>query len=78
MWSILKLWIYLLALQYNVFEFANAYKFKFSQGSWLQIQRSGFDSQCYQIFWVVGLEWSPLSLMSTIEDYLKKKIAAPV
>jgi hypothetical protein len=28
------------------------------QGSWLQIQRSGFDSQSYQIFWeVVGLEW---------------------
>jgi hypothetical protein len=39
------------------------------QSSWLQIQRSGFDSQCYQIFWeVVGLEWDPLSLVSTIEE----------
>jgi hypothetical protein len=27
------------------------------QSSWLQIQRSGFDSRCYQIFWeVLGLE----------------------
>jgi hypothetical protein len=40
------------------------------QSSWLQIQRSGFDSQCYQIFWVVGLEQSPLSLVSTVEELL--------
>jgi hypothetical protein len=41
------------------------------QSSWLQIQRSGFDSRCYQIFWeVVGLERSPLSLVSTIEELL--------
>jgi hypothetical protein len=34
------------------------------QSSWLQIQRSGFDSQRYQIFWeVVGLEQGPLSLV---------------
>jgi hypothetical protein len=33
------------------------------QSSWLQIQRSGFNSRCYQIFWgVVGLERGPLSL----------------
>jgi hypothetical protein len=33
------------------------------QSSWLQIQRSGFDSQRYQIFSeVVGLEQGPLSL----------------
>jgi hypothetical protein len=38
-------------------------------GSWLQIQRSGFDSRRYQIFWeVVGLERGPLSLMRIIEE----------
>jgi hypothetical protein len=32
------------------------------QSSWLQIQRFGFDSRCYRIFWeVVGLERGPLS-----------------
>jgi hypothetical protein len=37
--------------------------------SWLQIQRSGFDSRRYLIFReVVGLERGLLSLMSTIED----------
>jgi hypothetical protein len=39
------------------------------QSSWLQIQRSGFDSRCYQIFWeIVGLERGPLSLVSTTEE----------
>jgi hypothetical protein len=41
------------------------------QSSWLQIQRSGFYSWPYQIFWkVVGLERGPLSFMSTIEELL--------
>jgi hypothetical protein len=41
------------------------------QSSWLQIQRSGFDSQRYQIFWeVVSKERGPLSLVSTIEELL--------
>jgi hypothetical protein len=41
------------------------------QSSSLQIQRSGFDSQRYQIFWeVVGLERGALSLVSTIEELL--------
>jgi hypothetical protein len=45
-----------------------------SQSSWLQIQRSRFDSWHYQIFWeVVGLEWGPLSLVSTIEVLLERK-----
>jgi hypothetical protein len=45
-----------------------------SQSSWLQIQRSGFNSWRYQIFWeVVGLERGPLSLASTIEDLLGRK-----
>jgi hypothetical protein len=44
------------------------------QSSWLQSQRSGFDSQSYQIFWeVVGLERVPLSLVSTIEELLGRK-----
>jgi hypothetical protein len=42
--------------------------------SWLQIQRSGFDSRHYQILWeVVGLERGPLSLMSTIEELFGRK-----
>jgi hypothetical protein len=44
------------------------------QSSWLQIQRSGFDSQRYKIFWeVVGLEWGSLSLVSTIEELFGRK-----
>jgi hypothetical protein len=44
------------------------------QSSWLQIQRSGFNTRRYQIFWeVVGLEWGPLSLVSTNEELLGRK-----
>jgi hypothetical protein len=44
------------------------------QSSWLQTQRSGFDSRRYQIFWeVVGLERGPLSLVSTAEELLGRK-----
>jgi hypothetical protein len=44
------------------------------QSSWLQIQRSGFDSRLYQIFWeIVGLERSPLTLVSTTEELLGRK-----
>jgi hypothetical protein len=44
------------------------------QSSWLQIQRSRFDSRLYQIFWeVVGLERCPLSVVSTIEELLERK-----
>jgi hypothetical protein len=44
------------------------------QSSWLQIQGSGLDFWCYQIFWeVVGLERSPLSLVSTTEELLGRK-----
>jgi hypothetical protein len=46
------------------------------QGSWLQIQRYGFVSRRYQIFWgVVGLERGLLSLVSTIEELLERKIS---
>jgi hypothetical protein len=44
-----------------------------AQSSWLQIQRSGFDSQHYQIFLVVGLEGVALRLLSTIEELLERR-----
>jgi hypothetical protein len=48
------------------------------QSSWLLIQRSGFDSLRYQIFWeVVCLERGPLNLMSTIEELLEWKSSGP-
>jgi hypothetical protein len=44
------------------------------QSSWLQIQRSGFDSRLYQTFReVVDLERGPLSLVSTTEELLGTK-----
>jgi hypothetical protein len=44
------------------------------QSSCLQIQRSGFDSRLYQIFWeVLGLERGPLSLVNTTEELLERK-----
>jgi hypothetical protein len=44
------------------------------QSSWLQIQRSWFDSRPYQVFWkVVDLERGPLSHLSTIEEQLGRK-----
>jgi hypothetical protein len=48
------------------------------QSSWLQIQRPGFDSWHYQKKKVVGLERGPLSLVSTTEELLDRKVAAPV
>jgi hypothetical protein len=49
------------------------------QSSWLQIQRPKFDSRHYQIFReVVGLEWGPLSLVSTTAELLDRKVATPV
>jgi hypothetical protein len=48
-----------------------------SQGSWLQIRRPGFDSRHYQKK-VVDLERGPFSLMSTTEELLDRKVAAPV
>jgi hypothetical protein len=48
------------------------------QSSWLQIRRPGFDSRHYQKKKVVGLERGPLSLVSTTEELLDRKVAAPV
>jgi hypothetical protein len=47
------------------------------QSSWLQIRRFGFDSRQYKKK-VVGLERGPLSLVSTTEELLDKKVAALV
>jgi hypothetical protein len=44
------------------------------RSSRLQIQRPGFDSRHYQNFWeAVGLEWGPLSLVSTTEELLERQ-----
>jgi hypothetical protein len=48
------------------------------QRSWLQIRRPGFDSLYYQKKKVVGLERGPLILVSTTEELLDRKVAAPV
>jgi hypothetical protein len=49
------------------------------QSSWLQIRRPGFDSRHHQTKKkVVGLERGPLSLVSTNEELLDRKVAAPV
>jgi hypothetical protein len=48
------------------------------QSSWLQIRRPGFDSRLYQKNEVGGLERGPLSLVSTTEELLDRKVAAPV
>jgi hypothetical protein len=45
-----------------------------AHSSWLQIQRSGFDSRRYETFWeVVGLERGPPSLVSTTDDLLGRE-----
>jgi hypothetical protein len=48
------------------------------QSSWLQIRRLGFDARHYIEKIVVGLERGPLSLVSTTEELLDWKVAAPV
>jgi hypothetical protein len=48
------------------------------QSSWLQIQRSRFDSRRYHIFReVVGLGRGPLSLISTMEELRGRKSSGP-
>jgi hypothetical protein len=48
------------------------------QSSWLQIRRTGFDFRHYHKKKIVGLERGPLNLVSTIEELLDRKVAAPV
>jgi hypothetical protein len=45
---------------------------------WLQMRKPGFDSRHYQKKKVVDLERGPLSLVSTTEELLNRKVAAPV
>jgi hypothetical protein len=55
-------------------EFVGPSLWSSDQSSWLQIQRSWFDSRRYKIFWeIVGLERGPLSLVNTIEELLERK-----
>jgi hypothetical protein len=49
------------------------------QSSWLQIRRPGFDSRHYQNKKKSsGSGTGPLSLVSTTEELLDRKVAAPV
>jgi hypothetical protein len=48
------------------------------QSSWLQIRRPEFNSRHYQKKNVIGLERGPPGLVSTIEELLERKVAAPV
>jgi hypothetical protein len=48
------------------------------QSSWLQIRRPGLDSRHYQKKKSSGMEWGPLSLVSTTEELLDRKVSAPV
>jgi hypothetical protein len=48
------------------------------QSSWLQIQETRFDSRHYQKKKVVGLERGALSLVSTTEELLDRKLATSV
>jgi hypothetical protein len=48
------------------------------QSSWLQIRRPGFDSRHYQKKKVVGSGTGPISLVSTTEELLDRKVVAPV
>jgi hypothetical protein len=44
----------------------------------LGYRRPGFDSRHYQKKKVVGMERGPLSLVSTTEELLDRKVATPV
>jgi hypothetical protein len=49
------------------------------QSYWLQIQRTGFDSRHYQIFWeVVYLERVHSAFWVQLRSFLEEKVAAPV
>jgi hypothetical protein len=69
-----KLRVYYVMIDSSIFVLYSIVVRSSGQSSWLQIQRPGFDSRHYQIFWeVVGLERGPLSLVSTIEELLGRK-----
>jgi hypothetical protein len=63
---------------YTYYSCYYSYLWSSGQSSWLQIRRPGFDSRHYQENKVVGLERGLLSLVSTTEELLDRKVAAPV
>jgi hypothetical protein len=80
-WStVLKLWIAPWVHMYFAYMFVYrgpplCYS---GHSSCIQIRRSGFDSRHYQKKKVVGLERGPLSLVSTTEKLLDRKVTDPV
>jgi hypothetical protein len=68
---------YLLGLNCIMLSFGRPPLWSSGQSSWLQIRRPGFDSWHYKKK-VMGLERGPLSLVSTTEELLDRKVAAPV
>jgi hypothetical protein len=68
-WSVLSIYlVWILVLTASVVQWSSGHS------SWLQIQRSGFNSRRCQIFWeVVSLERCALSLVSTTEELLERK-----
>jgi hypothetical protein len=69
---ILQIWK---AVKLNYYNLDRPPMWSSHKSSWLQIQRSRFDSWHYQIFWeVLGLKQGPLSLVSTIEEQVTLEI----
>jgi hypothetical protein len=69
--------IYLKKLFFNILIDTRPPLWSSGQSSWLQIRRPGFDSRHYHKK-LVGLERVSLSLVSTTEELLDRKVAAPV
>jgi hypothetical protein len=71
---IAEAWYNIISIYSQIHESGNWNQTSRGQDSRLQIQRSGFESWIYQIFWeIVGLERSPLSLMSITEELLGRR-----
>jgi hypothetical protein len=69
-----ELCVYYLNVYYSWLFLFRPHLWSSGQSSWLQIQRSRFDSQSYQIFLeIVGLERGPLGFMSIIKELLERK-----
>jgi hypothetical protein len=73
-WTAWRIWSPLMPHLIIISEYLWLPMWPVGQSSWLQIERSSFDSLRYQIFWeVVVLERGPLSLLSTLEELLERK-----
>jgi hypothetical protein len=63
----------------NTFKFTSPPLWSSGRSSWLQIQKSGFDSRRYQIIWeVVGRERGHPASWVQFGSYLEEKVAASV